>query len=149
MGSSGYAESTVGTRLAEHQRDARPVGDNRSGHGGAARLCGPSTGTVWRGVEQGLREANTLGGFTGHSYTIQPVSPETLLATEGGPLPMAVLVATDAATLHRLSTKFATAGVAVLNLTADADELRQACQPILLHITPSAHPGLSTQRHGL
>ena len=100
---------------------------------------GPTTGTVWRGVEQGLREANTLGGFTGHSYTIQPVSPETLLATEGGPLPMAVLAATDAATLHQLSTKFATAGVAILNLTADADELRQACQPNLLHITPSAH----------
>ena len=100
---------------------------------------GPTTGTVWRGVEQGLREANTLGGFTGHSYTLQPVSPETLLTTEGGPLPMAVLAATDAAILPKLSTKFATAGVAILNLTADADELRQACQPNLLHITPSAH----------
>ena len=81
---------------------------------------GPTTGTVWRGVEQGLREANTLGGFTGHSYTLQPVSPETLLTTEGGPLPMAVLAATDAAILPKLSTKFATAGVAILNLTADA-----------------------------
>src|SRR5205823_822325 len=99
---------------------------------------GTTTGTVWRGVEQGLREANTLGGYTGHSYTVQPMSPETLLAAEGGPLPMAVVAATDAATLQRLSAKFATAGVAVLNLTADDEALRQACLSNLLHIAPSA-----------
>src|SRR5712692_8694499 len=40
---------------------------------------GSTTTTVWRGIEQGLREANILGGFTGHTYTVEPVSPEALL----------------------------------------------------------------------
>jgi hypothetical protein len=104
---------------------------------------GPTTGTVWRGVEQGLREANTLGGFTGHSYTIQPVAPETLLAAEGGPLPMAVLAATDAATLHQLSTKFATAGVAILNLAPMLTGARTAnptCCTYQAHMKADAGP---------
>jgi ABC-type branched-subunit amino acid transport system substrate-binding protein len=51
---------------------------------------------------------------------------------------MAVIAATDAETLQRLSAKFATAGVVVLNLTADDEALRQACISNLLHIAPSA-----------
>jgi len=95
--------------------------------------------TVWRGVAQGLREANILGGYTGHTYHIQTMDPSALLAAEGQPLPMAVLAATDAETLQRLSAKFATAGVVVFNLTADNDALREACLPNVLHIAPSAH----------
>jgi len=94
--------------------------------------------TVWRGIEQGLREANILGGYTGYTYHVQPMDPAALLAAEGQPLPMAVVAATDVPTLHRLSDRVATAGVAVLNLTADDETLRQACLPNLLHITPSA-----------
>jgi ABC-type branched-subunit amino acid transport system substrate-binding protein len=51
---------------------------------------------------------------------------------------MAVIAATDAPILQRLSAEFAPAGVAVLNLTADDEALRQACLPNLLHIAPSA-----------
>src|SRR5215470_12381046 len=95
--------------------------------------------TVWRGIEQGLREANILGGYTGYTYQVQPIDPMALLSAEGQPppatasaerpsltgrFPMAVIAATDAETLQRLSTKFATAGVAVLNLTADDEALR-------------------------
>src|SRR5919197_5129273 len=94
--------------------------------------------TVWRGIEQGLREANILGGYTGYTYEVQTMDPVALLTAEGQPPPMAVIAATDVATLQRLSTKFAPAGVAVLNLTADDEALRQACLPNLLHIAPSA-----------
>ena len=85
---------------------------------------GPTTTTVWRGIEQGLREANILGGFSGHTYTVEPVSPEALLGTQRDKLPLAVIAATDAETLQRLSAKFAAANVAVLNLLADDDALR-------------------------
>jgi ABC-type branched-subunit amino acid transport system substrate-binding protein len=109
--------------------------------------------TVWRGIEQGWREANILGGYTGHTYHVQTMDPVALLTAQGqqppatasaegasltAPFPMAVLAATDAETLQRLSTKFATAGVAVLNLTADDEALRQACLSNVLHIAPSA-----------
>jgi len=94
--------------------------------------------TVWRGIEQGWREANILGGYTGHTYHVQSMDPMALLTAEGQQLPMAVLAATDAETLQRLSAKFAVAGVAVLNLTADDEALRQACLSNLLHIAPSA-----------
>ena len=40
---------------------------------------GSTATTTWRGIEQGLREANILGGFTGYTYTVEPVSPEALL----------------------------------------------------------------------
>ena len=94
--------------------------------------------TVWRGIEQGWREANILGGYTGHTYQVQTVDPVALLTAEAQQLPMAVIAATDAETLQRLSTRFAVAGVAVLNLTADDEALRQACLSNVLHIVPSA-----------
>ena len=94
--------------------------------------------TVWRGIEQGLREANILGGYTGYTYHVQTIDPVALLAAADQQLPLAVIAATDAETLQRLSARFATAGVAVLNLTADDEGLRQACLPNLLHIAPSA-----------
>jgi hypothetical protein len=40
---------------------------------------GSTTTTVWRGIDQGLREANILGGFTGYTYTVELVNPEALL----------------------------------------------------------------------
>jgi hypothetical protein len=99
---------------------------------------GSTTTSVWRGIEQGLREANILGGFTGYTYTVEPVGPEALLGAQRDKLPLAVVAATDAETLQRLSAKFAAASVAVLNLLADDESLRQACLPNLLHVAPSA-----------
>src|SRR4051812_38518268 len=57
---------------------------------------GSTATTVWRGIEQGLREANILGGFTGHTYAVEPVSPEALLGAQRDKLPTAVVAATDA-----------------------------------------------------
>ena len=99
---------------------------------------GSTTTSVWRGIEQGLREANILGGFTGYTYKVEPMSPEALLEAQRDKLPLAVVAATDAGTLQRLSAKFAAASVAVLNLLVDDEALRQACLPNLLHVAPSA-----------
>src|SRR5919201_2078681 len=43
--------------------------------------------TVWRGIEQGLREANILGGYTGYTYEVQTMDPVALLTAEGQPPP--------------------------------------------------------------
>jgi hypothetical protein len=100
---------------------------------------GSTTTSVWRGIEQGLREANILGTYTGYTYTVEPVSPEALLGSQRDKLPLAVVAATGAETLQRLSARFAAASVAVMHLLADDDALRQACLPNLLHVAPSAH----------
>jgi hypothetical protein len=99
---------------------------------------GSTTTSLWRGIDQGLREANILGSFTGYTYTVEPVSPEALLGAQRDKLPLAVVAATDAETLQRLSAKFAAASVAVVNLLVDDEALRQACLPNLLHVAPSA-----------
>src|SRR5262252_2886910 len=64
---------------------------------------GSTTTTVWRGIEQGLREANILGGFTGHTYTVEPVSSEALLRAPRDKLPITIVTATDTESLQRLS----------------------------------------------
>src|SRR2546423_10816488 len=66
---------------------------------------GSTATTTWRGIEQGLREANILGGFTGYTYTVEPVSPEALLGVQRDKLPLAVVAATGAETLQRLSAR--------------------------------------------
>jgi hypothetical protein len=99
---------------------------------------GATDGTVWLGVTQGLQEAKLLGGFTGHTYSMQQTTSEALGQAGAIPPPVAVVAATDAETLLRLATNLSAASVAVLNLTADDDALRQACRPNLFHIPPSA-----------
>jgi ABC-type branched-subunit amino acid transport system substrate-binding protein len=99
---------------------------------------GPTEQAVWRGIAQGLHEANLLGGFTGYTFAVPTMSPDTLTATGTQPPPLAVVAAADAATLRQLSAHFASSGVAVFNLTADDETLRQACLGNLFHIAPSA-----------
>jgi hypothetical protein len=99
---------------------------------------GPSAGSVWHGYLLGQDEANILGHFTGQTYTTQQMRPEDILETGLDPLPAAVVAATNAETLIRLSAKLAPFGVAVLNVKAEEDALRRACLSNLLHITPSA-----------
>jgi ABC-type branched-subunit amino acid transport system substrate-binding protein len=99
---------------------------------------GPTQSAVWRGVQQGLEEANILGRFTGQTYTLQHATPEGVEHLQAAQSPVAVLAAADAETLSRLSGTLAPTGLAVFNLTSDTDALRRACLPNLLHIPPSA-----------
>jgi hypothetical protein len=95
---------------------------------------GPTEGTVWLGVQQGVDEANLQGEFLGQKYTIKPVT-QAELATEGNFT--AVLLATDVDTVMAVTAMPALKDVPVFNLESDADVLRSVCLPNLLNIPAS------------
>jgi hypothetical protein len=41
---------------------------------------GSTTSSVWHGLEQGLREANVLGSYTGYTYTVELEKQSSCLA---------------------------------------------------------------------
>lgn len=89
---------------------------------------------AWLGVLQGQHEANIQGQFLDQTYTMEAVTPEALL--QSGTQAAAVITAVDIPTMQRLSE--ALTGVAVFNVTADDDALRQVCTTNLLHVPPSS-----------
>lgn len=97
---------------------------------------GPTEGSVWLGMQQGVNEANLQGEFLGQTYTIKPVAVEKLAGLENI---TAVLVAADVNTIENaaLSLSSAFKSAPVFNLIADDDELRAACLPNLLNIPAS------------
>lgn len=119
---------------------------------------GPTQGSVWSGMQQGLEEANLQGEFLGQKYTITPIALKDLEQLESV---TAVLMATDAAQILELSEYKQFATVPVINIASGADELRQACLPNLLSISTSdkmkqdalaqwlaKHPDSSAQAQG-
>ena len=93
------------------------VGDNKS--------------SAFRGVQQGLAEANIQGRFLGQRHKLVWMeSSEKIPAAI-----TAVLVASDAKSLRELSERNPT--LPIFNLTMENDELREACLPNVLHILPS------------
>jgi ABC-type branched-subunit amino acid transport system substrate-binding protein len=97
---------------------------------------GPTEGQAWDGVEQGLDEANLQGRFLGQEYKIETVSEAELAKLKAEEV-TAILVASDADHVMSIARMPQFATVPVLNLTSDADKLRQACLPNLLNIPPS------------
>jgi hypothetical protein len=96
---------------------------------------GPTEGSVWQGLQQGLDEANIQGEFLGQKYTLQPVTAEQLMALNSA---TAILLATDDQHILDLAQSEKFAHVAVFNLLSDADRLRSACLDNLLSI-PASH----------
>ena len=95
---------------------------------------GPTEGSVWLGMQQGLDEANLQGEFLGQKYTLKPVSVDEL-NHEGSVT--AVLLASDAEQVLTVAQSERFANVPVFNLTSDADKLRSACLMNLLNISAS------------
>ena len=95
---------------------------------------GPTEGSVWLGVQQGLDEANMQGQFLGQKYTLQVVTAEKLMAL--GHV-TAILLATDDQHMLAIAKSEKFANVAVFNLNSDADVLRSACLTNLLSIPAS------------
>lgn len=95
---------------------------------------GPTEGTVWLGLQQGLSEANLQGEFLGQKYTLKPVSLEELAKQMSL---TAVLLATDADTVLKVAQMAQFKHVPVININSDNDNLRSACLPNLLNITAS------------
>ena len=94
---------------------------------------GSTDETAWLGVLQGQHEANIQGRFLNQTYVVEAMTPEGLAKSEQPPA--AIVAAGDAAALKSLSE--AVPGVAVFNVTAGDDGLRQVCTINLLHVLPS------------
>ena len=88
---------------------------------------------AWLGAMQGQHEANIQGRFLDQTYVVEAMTPEELAQAEQPP--SAIVMAGDAAALQSLSE--AMPGVAVFNVTAGDDALRQVCTTNLLHVLPS------------
>ncbi len=95
---------------------------------------GSTDESAWLGVMQGQHEANIQGRFLGQTYVVEAMTPEAL--SQSGQQAAAIIGAGDASALQRLSKVMP--AVAVFNVTADDDVLRQACATNLLHVPPSS-----------
>jgi hypothetical protein len=95
---------------------------------------GPTEGSVWQGLQQGLDEANIQGEFLGQKYTLHVVSMEELMALDDA---TAILLVTDVQHILAVAESEKFANVAVFNLISDSDALRSACLPNLLSIAAS------------
>jgi len=95
---------------------------------------GPTEGSVWLGLQQGLDEANLQGEFLGQKYSIQPVTVDELVHLDSA---TAILLAIDSEQILSIAKSAQFAHVPVFNLTSDDDALRSACVDNLLSITPS------------
>ena len=94
---------------------------------------GSTDEAAWFGVLQGQHEANIQGRFLDQTYTVEAMTPEAL--SQANQQAAAIIAAGDASAAQSLGE--AMPGVAVFNVTADDDALRQACTANLLHVPPS------------
>lgn len=95
---------------------------------------GPTKGSVWQGLQQGLDEANIQGEFLGQKYTLQVITADDLMALNGA---TAILLATDDQHILSIAQSEKFSDVAVFNLLSDTDALRSACLHNLLSISAS------------
>ena len=95
---------------------------------------GPTEGSVWLGMQQGLSEANIQGEFLGQKYSLQPTTHEALASSE---MITAVLLAAEADKILAIAKDDRFTNIPVFNLISDADVLRTACLPNLLNISAS------------
>lgn len=95
---------------------------------------GPTDDQVWKGVQQGVTEANLQGEFLGQSYKVEAVTLDELNTVDA---PSAVLLNLPAEQILEVAGHQQYATVPVFNLSSDADSLRQACLPNLLNLPVS------------
>jgi len=95
---------------------------------------GPTEGSVWLGMQQGLDEANLQGEFLGQKYSIQPVTVDELEHLDSV---TAILLAAEANQVLSIANSAQFENVPVFNLISDDDALRSACIANLLSITAS------------
>lgn len=89
---------------------------------------------AYRGVRQGLQESNHQAAFMNIEFKIETVMPEDYdpAMAENA---IAVMVAADSRTVQQVIES--TSDVAVINLIASDDSLREACYSNAFHIIPS------------
>ena len=94
---------------------------------------GSTDGSAWLGVKQGEHEANIQGRFLDQNYVVEAMTLEALTQSQA---PIAAVVAAGDESMLR-SVSEAMPNVAVFNVTAGDDALRQGCTTNLLHVPPS------------
>ncbi len=90
---------------------------------------GPTEGSAWLGVQQGLEEANLQGEFLGQEYTVVPISLEDAKTTH---IDTAILMAASPEAILSMAKLPHLAEVAIINIQSTADSLREACMANLL-----------------
>lgn len=95
---------------------------------------GPTQGSAWLGMQQGLDEANLQGEFLGQKYSLKPVLLPELAALKSV---TAILMVADTKQILSVAQSEQFSNVAVFNLTSDSNALRIACLPNLMNITSS------------
>lgn len=93
---------------------------------------GPTDGDSWAGAQQGIAEANAQGKFLGLLYQLQPLEQHSSDAAGAS----VVIAALPALQVLRLAER--DSDRAVINVSANDDELRSACVANLFHTPPSA-----------
>jgi hypothetical protein len=86
----------------------------------------------WYGANQGLSEANAQGRFLGLRYQLISARDQADALAIG-----AVSILADVSPLRLLRLAEAALETPVFNISAQDDELREACQPNLFHTIPS------------
>lgn len=97
-------------------------------------FIGNTDSSAYRGVSQGIHEANLQGMFLNQNYTLHEFSGDNLYAIDPAEH-IAIIIGTNADHLQRAGALFK--NHALLNVTAHDDALREACAANLLHVIPS------------
>ena len=95
---------------------------------------GPTEGSAWLGMQQGMDEANIQGEFLGQKYTIKSVTADEVKTLDNITV---LLLATDAETIVNIAESEKFKQVPVFNLISDEDNLRAVCLPNLLNVSAS------------
>jgi len=96
-------------------------------------FLGNTENSAWKGVQQGLSEANLIGRFTQQTFTIKSINVAT--AAQYKQANVVFLADLPAATLKQLITELPQA--MIFNLSVEDTALRQQCHHTLFHTIPS------------
>lgn len=96
-------------------------------------FVGGTDGSAWKGVQQGLYEANLIGRFTQQTFTITALNLEE--AVQQKQANTIILADLPSATLKQLIAGLPQA--MVFNLSAEDTALRQQCRATVFHTIPS------------
>ena len=95
---------------------------------------GPTEGSTWLGLQQGIAEANIQGEFLGQAYKLVPISLEEAAT---GHIDTALFMSASPEDVLSIAQLEHLAEVPILNVQSAADSLRTACQPNLFSTPPS------------
>jgi len=95
---------------------------------------GPENSSAYRGLQQGLDEANHQGQFLGIGFSLRTMEFDDYVSEKLSD-PIAIIANVETEELRQLIK--ATPDIAIMNIGSASDSLRLACYPNGFHILPS------------